>query len=81
MVYQGLQSQEDMIGGIVEFVGLVVIAHFENPATDHATYFWERALLWKKNTLYPIPYTLYPIPSSQEVFKEYNKWLEKRLKN
>lgn len=52
MVFQGLQFQEDRIEGVVD-VGLLVIAHFENPAKDHAIDFLEKALLWKKKYLIP----------------------------
>lgn len=52
MVFKGVQSQKDRIEGVVD-VGIIVIAHFENPANIIALKFLEDVLLWRKRCLVP----------------------------
>jgi hypothetical protein len=90
MVHGRVQSEKAGIEGIID-VGVVVIAHFENPARLHAFDFLKDVLLWKKNQKAPIIYSIdgklarrakeveviNPIPA--ELFSEYNRWLNERL--
>ena len=52
MVSRGLQPEKDRVEGVVD-VGLIVIAHFENPAKVHAIEFLRDVLLWKRRCLIP----------------------------
>ena len=92
MVHGRVQSEKAGIAGIID-VGVVVIAHFENPARLHAFDFLKDVLLWKKNQKAPILIysidgklarkvkevkVINPIPA--ELFSEYNRWLNERLR-
>jgi len=58
MVHGRVQSEEaGIIEGIID-VGIVVIAHFENPARIHAFDFLKSVLLWKKKCLIPTSATM-----------------------
>ena len=46
MVHGRVQSEKAGIEGVID-VGVVVIAHFENPARLHAFDFLKDVLLWK----------------------------------
>ena len=52
MVHGRVQSEKAGIVGVID-VGVVVIAHFENPARLHAFDFLKDILLWKKKCLIP----------------------------
>jgi len=52
VVPEGLQPEKDRVEGVVD-VGLIVIAHFENPAKVHAIEFLKEVLLWKRKCLIP----------------------------
>jgi len=52
MVHGRVQSEKAWIEGVID-VGVVVIAHFENPARLHAFDFLKDVLLWKKRCLIP----------------------------
>lgn len=52
MVHGRVQSEKAGIEGLID-VGVVVIAHFENPARLHAFDFLKDILLWKKKCLIP----------------------------
>ncbi len=52
MVRGGLQPEEARIEGVVD-VGVIVIAHFANPAQAHAFAFLKDILLWNKKCLVP----------------------------
>lgn len=53
MVFSGVQPEKDRIEGVID-VGLIVIAHFENPAQNHALEFLMNVLLWKRKCLIPV---------------------------
>lgn len=53
MVFSGIQHEKDRIEGVVD-VGLIVIAHFENPAMNYALDFLKDVLLWKRKCLIPV---------------------------
>ena len=58
MVHGRVQSEEaGIIEGIID-VGIVVIAHFENPARIHAFNFLKPILLWKRKCLIPTSATM-----------------------
>jgi predicted nucleic acid-binding protein len=53
VVFSRIQPEKDRVEGVVD-VGLIVIAHFENPAKNHALEFLRNVLLWKKRCLIPV---------------------------
>jgi len=53
VVFSGVQPEKDRIEGVID-VGLIVIAHFENPAQNHALEFLMNVLLWKRKCLIPV---------------------------
>ena len=53
MVFKGVQPEKDGVEGVVD-VGIIVIAHFENPAKDYALEFLKDVLLWRKRCLIPV---------------------------
>ena len=58
MVHGRVQSEKaGIIEGIID-VGIVVIAHFENPARIHAFNFLKPILLWKRKCLIPTSATM-----------------------
>lgn len=53
MVFERVQSKKDRpVEGVVD-VGVIVIAHFQNPAQKQALDFMREVLLWKKKCLIP----------------------------
>ena len=52
MALERVLSEKDRVEGIVD-VGVVVIAHFENPANKQALEFIRNVLLWKRRCLVP----------------------------
>lgn len=58
MVHGRVQSEKaGIIEGIID-VGIIVIAHFENPARIHAFNFLKPILLWKRKCLIPTSATM-----------------------
>jgi predicted nucleic acid-binding protein len=58
MVHGRVQSEKaGIIEGIID-VGIVVLAHFENPARIHAFNFLKPILLWKRKCLIPTSATM-----------------------
>ncbi|WP_456397059.1 hypothetical protein [Desulfurobacterium sp.] len=53
MVFKGVQPEKGGVEGVVD-VGIIVIAHFENPAKDYALEFLKDILLWRKRCLIPV---------------------------
>ena len=53
MVFKGIQPEKDGVEGVVD-VGIIVIAHFENPAKEYALEFLKDVLLWRKRCLIPV---------------------------
>jgi len=53
VVFKGVQPEKDGVEGVVD-VGIIVIAHFENPAKDYALEFLKDVLLWRKRCLIPV---------------------------